>query len=214
MYKCFNVAKWLILFQDTMTSLSLQNVSRIDRDTFQGHDNKIPRPSTSFIIIRTQLKFKSHWFLRIQISTLCQEKWTFHTSLTFLVSKVGLSTHVDQPGFILREKLRNFVMKCKIFFWLLDTFSQNNAFWDYATFSCQILIQSTQFYQWQLEYTRFMFFIKYLQPLCNYCYNNWNSVFFHIHGNYCYGNKFFNTIMQLIDPNYSWKNGVKQIKVN
>ena len=31
------------------------------------------RPSASFMISRTQLKFKNHYFLRLQVSTVCPE---------------------------------------------------------------------------------------------------------------------------------------------
>ena len=44
------------------------------RGIHQGHDHKISRATASFMIDRTQLKFKNHLFWRLQISTLCQEK--------------------------------------------------------------------------------------------------------------------------------------------
>ena len=40
----------------------------------KGHDNKISRLSAIFLIDKTQFKFKIQCFLRIQISTLSQEK--------------------------------------------------------------------------------------------------------------------------------------------
>lgn len=51
--------------------------------------------------------------------------------------------------------------KCKIvFFKLLGPFLQNASFWGYNIFSGLLLIQSTQFYQWQLECKWFMFLMK------------------------------------------------------
>ena len=50
----FNIAKFLILFQDAVTNFSQQYVICISRGTPQGHDNKISKPSASFLITRTQ----------------------------------------------------------------------------------------------------------------------------------------------------------------
>ena len=36
--------------------------------------------------------------------------------------------------------------------------------------------------------------------------------FFYFHGTHCKGDKFLYQIIQLINPNYPWKDGVKQIK--
>ena len=43
----------------------------------QGHDNKISWPYASFMINRTQMKFKNLRFVRFQISALGQESKTY-----------------------------------------------------------------------------------------------------------------------------------------
>ena len=54
------MAKWLILFQVAVANISPRNVSYMGRAIPQSHDSKISRPSTSFMIDRTQLKFQNH----------------------------------------------------------------------------------------------------------------------------------------------------------
>ena len=45
---------------DAVTNVSQKYVSCIGRGMPQGHDNKISRPSTSFMITRSQLELKNH----------------------------------------------------------------------------------------------------------------------------------------------------------
>ena len=59
------------IFQDHLTNVSLKYMSYMGRGIPHGYDNKISRPFASFILDRTQLKFKNHRFLRLQISVLC-----------------------------------------------------------------------------------------------------------------------------------------------
>ena len=68
-----HILKWF-LFQDTETNISIKTVSCMGRGILQGHDNKLSRPSESFMIDRTQLKLKKYWFLKLQISAVCLEK--------------------------------------------------------------------------------------------------------------------------------------------
>ena len=48
-----------MLFQDIVTNFSPEYVSYVDWGIPQGHDNKISRLSASFMINRTQWKFKN-----------------------------------------------------------------------------------------------------------------------------------------------------------
>ena len=78
-------------------------------------------------------------------------------------------------------------------------------------FSRLILIQLTQFFQWQFKSTRFLLLMKHFFLLCNRNHGKWESGFFSL-SLLNTETSSFNTIMQLINPNYAWKNRVKQIK--
>ena len=58
------------------------------RDIHKGHDNKISRPSASFMINRTQLKFTFDASNKYLMSGKVKPRY-IHTSLTFLDSKMG-----------------------------------------------------------------------------------------------------------------------------
>ena len=89
--------------------------SKLDGQRYpQACDNKIHDPQQVLWCNRTQLKLESHWFLRQQISTLCQEKYNIQKSFTFLVSKIGLAALFAQLVSILKAKLWKVVVKCKI----------------------------------------------------------------------------------------------------
>ena len=72
-------------------------------------------------------------------------------------------------------------------------------------FYCLVLTQSIQFFNWQFESARFFLQMKHfffsLQPLpwkvrnCLFFLSLWNIE-----------TNFFNTIRQIINPNYAWKN--------
>ena len=67
-------AKWLFCFRMPWHFFFPKNVSCMGRGIPQGYNNNISRLAASFMINRTQLKFKNHWFLGLEISTLYQEK--------------------------------------------------------------------------------------------------------------------------------------------
>ena len=48
------------IVSDIVTNFLPKHVSCMGKGIPQGHDNKISRPSPSFMINRTQLKFKNH----------------------------------------------------------------------------------------------------------------------------------------------------------
>ena len=54
--------------------LSQKYVSYMGRKVPQDHDNKILRPSASFMINMTELNFKTHYFEGLQIGNLYQKK--------------------------------------------------------------------------------------------------------------------------------------------
>ena len=55
-----SACKMIILFQDAVTFFFPKNVSCMGRGIPQGYNNNISRPAASFMINRTQLKFKNH----------------------------------------------------------------------------------------------------------------------------------------------------------
>ena len=67
----FNTAKRLILFQEAVTKFSQKCVGCMGGGIPMGHDNKIVRPSSSYMINRTRLNFENHQFLGLQVNTLC-----------------------------------------------------------------------------------------------------------------------------------------------
>ena len=72
-------------------------------------------------------------------------------------------------------------------------------------FSCLALIQSAQSCQWWFESIIFILLLKRFL-------STENTSFSWFHDNHCQGNKFLQTIVQLINPNCPWKNGFKHIK--
>ena len=107
------------LFQDVVTNLSLKNVIFLCRGVSEGHEKKITRPSSSFMINRTQLKFENHWSLKLQIFALCKEKYTHIHHWIF--SKMSLNILVAWPVSTLRAQVRKVNIKCKKVFqlWVL-----------------------------------------------------------------------------------------------
>ena len=69
-----------------------------------------------------------------------------------------------------------------------------------------VLIQSTHFFHWKYVPITFRFLMKHFS-LSNCCYDNWKSVLFPISmTTIVRETNYFITIMQLINPNYPWKN--------
>lgn len=69
----------------------------------KGRDTKISRPYAGFVIDKTQLNFKNHWFWGFKSFMSGKVNYIFkHTWLTFLASTKGLTALAAQPVSIAR----------------------------------------------------------------------------------------------------------------
>ena len=99
---------------------------------------------------------------------------------------------------------------CFFFFFFFSAFGpffQNVLFWGSDFFSHLVFIQSPQFFCSSANVQDSCFWWS-IFPLGNSCYNNC------FHSNHCKANKFFHPNHELINPNYHWKNGCKQLKLS
>ena len=97
--------------------------------------------------------------------------------MTFLISKMGLTTFLAQSVSILRGKVWN-VMKFKnVMFFNFRVFFLKTYFLRLRHFFSPRLIQSTHFFQSKYVSARFMFLTKHFFSLSNRCYDNSQSVF-------------------------------------
>ena len=119
-------------------------------------------------------------------------EWINHTCI--LVSKMGLTNLLAQLIFILRAKLLNVVMKCKMLCFLcFKPFFSKCTSWSCDFFSHVVLIQSIQFFcENEYTYIRFMFCWS-IFLLSNSCYDSIGTIVKETNS--------FITIMQLINPN-------------
>ena len=131
--------------------LFANNVSYMGGGIPKGHDNKISRPSASFMNDRTQLKFKNHWFLRLQTSTLCQDTYIYIIFIHQVIDISSFQNGLNNPFYsimyvALFQVVENSYRMNVFEFW--GNLSQIVLFWGCDNFSRLALIQPIQFYQW------------------------------------------------------------------
>ena len=94
------------MFQDAVRNLSRKKVSWMGKGIPRLVITRFHDPQQVLWCNRTQLKLESHWFLRQQISTLCQEKYNIHTKIIYISSfKNRLSSPFCPTGFYFKSKI-------------------------------------------------------------------------------------------------------------
>ena len=87
------------------------------------------------------------------------------SSLRFQVSKMGLTTFLALPAYILRAKLQKVVVRGKKCFLILGYFFQNEHFWGCGIFFSPSDYSIYSFFQWRCVLVRFMFLMKHFYAL-------------------------------------------------
>ena len=151
--------------------LTLKGIHILQQNTFKFLVCKTLNPRF------TRSTFNWFWHFASSYGYLIGSYWTFfirfqHILITFLIFKIDLTTFVAEPVSILRAKLWNIVMKCKIvMFLILHPVSKNLDFWGSNIWSKSALTHLISFFQMQLQFMKFKFLIKVFFAHSNHCYN-------------------------------------------